>query len=95
MKDLNRLERLFSAFMGEKGGEEPSPADIKEYQKVIIRMSKTSQGNAARKISQFVEPTEENPYPNLQKSILDIKPVVATEKHQALLKAVIARINNV
>tara|TARA_R110000803_G_scaffold146793_1_gene212480 strand:- start:763 stop:1047 length:285 start_codon:yes stop_codon:yes gene_type:complete len=94
MKYLKAFERQFSKYM-DGSGTKPVPADIKAYQKCIIRISKTSQGNAVRKVAPFVEPTEENPYPNIQKSILDIKPPVSTESHQSLLKAVIARINNV
>ena len=93
MKYLRAFERQFSKYM-DGTGTKPVPADIKAYQKCIIRISKTSQGNATRKIGVHVEPTEENPYPNSQKSILDIKPPVSTESHQALLKSVIERINN-
>jgi len=92
-KELKAISERFSSFLlGHK--KQPTPEEIRDFQKRIIRASKTIESNNVRKISTHIEPTKENPLPNTKSTGLELGPPIDTSENQTLLKKVIEKINN-
>lgn len=81
----------FQAYLD--GGPIPSDAEIKAFQKLIIRESKISRNNDLRQSYDYREPTTDQPTPNLATKPTKLNPPVKTKPYQDLLHKVINKKN--
>jgi len=92
MSELAKAAVLIERYLAGEG-DALTEVELKAFQRLVIRESKKSLNNDARQSYDFIEPTKDNPTPNLVGRPRKLNQPASTKFYQDLLQQVIQKIN--